>query len=194
MNKKMRDKYAKEKKERLMRSAPEAIQKEIDEHLLSGDIIDHLRKKEKMEDAERNFWRYNTLWRHIEDHLCYAEECALVDREGWHVQGSSAHSGVRLKGVRLGLEPVITFKLETDCRTRGEYYDDYDTDTQMHWVHAPIDLAVEWNEERWEEWLASEKAELDARKKKEAMDKLKRLVDKYPTEAAELIAKMEVKK
>ena len=174
------------RREYLTRPAPASIQKQIEEELFGDNILDHLRKKKKEEKVEANFWSYNPLWRYIEDHLEHAEECVLIDRTG-RVQGCGAHSGVYLKDVyeMIGGDPVLCFRCEV-------YYEGDDpewADQVGAHIYVPSELAVEWNEAKWNEFLSEEKRKRDERQKKEDTKKLRELVKKYPTLALLLTTK-----
>lgn len=192
MSHKLDKKYEAMRKERLMKlEVPDSLKKEVAENMLSDNILEHIAKKRLMTDAERHFWRYNKLWRHIEDHICHAGDCVLVDRVGSGVKGTSASSGVRLEEVSDRVlddeKHLLCFKFEADYWT-DECYDEYDRTTRTEWVYAPAELAVEWNDKKWKAFLAIKKNERNERIKKEEMKILYKLLKKYSKEATEILS------
>ncbi len=175
------------RREYLTRPAPASIQKQIEEELFGDNILDHLRKKKKEEKVEANFWIYNPLWRYIEDHLEHAKECVLIEREG-RIQGCSAHSGVYLKDVyeMIGDPPTLCFRC--DVYYENESDPEWSRESMAH-IYVPSELAVEWNEAKWNEFLSEEKRKRDESQAKEDTKKLRELVKKYPTLALLLTTK-----
>lgn len=169
------------------RGVPASVQKEIAEGLLADNIVDHLEKKKKMEDVEKKFWRYNPLWRSIEDHLMNATECVLINRKTT-IPCYNAYPGVYLKAVyKLALESMLCFRVEVDYKVDFDEDDYYGPDKTVDHIYVPIELAVEWNEEKWNEFLIEKKKDKDEKNKKKDMRKLSELLRKYPKVASEVL-------
>ena len=172
------------------REVPASIHKEIVEGLLADNIIDHLENKKKMEDVEKKFCRYNPLWRSIEDHLIYATECVLINRKAT-ISSYSAYPGVYIKSIyKMALEPILCFRVEIDYKADFDEDDYYGPDKTVEHIYVPIELAVEWNEEKWNEFLIEKKKERDEKNKDKDMEKLSELLRKYPKAASELSSEL----
>jgi hypothetical protein len=159
--------------------------------LLAEDIIAHTRIVQSAESAIKTYFhRHSKLMRAIHKHIGNPNaECFIIDRPPnpicrYSECGAAVHfKDLTVYGVQFDKDnkPYMPEDFQLTIEVEYEDEDTYnDTCTRSYWISVPIDLEVNFTQEKFNAWvngLAQKRKDEREAKDKEAMQTL---LKKYP--------------
>lgn len=169
------------------------------------NVIDALDKyRDLKSEIDRYFHFDSQLWRAIETHIGYAEDCALIEREAHPImtyRGTGAAVHLRRAYVYSTQYPTSDPKDAYDpdyfaMDIEVEYHDrDEDrTYTRTYCVKPPKSLEVDFTEERFLAWVEQERITLRQRIQAKLTTQLESLIKKNPELAATILKELTTNK
>jgi len=145
------------------------------------------------EQLGSHFRSKSPLWKAIWDHIAHAKDCVLIDRKSC----VSVHRGT---GHSINFMDLYACKdysklpaVEADffaIQLYVDYYDEEEDRDNMvkYTVNAPTELALNFTQKGFKEWIVSVKKERDAERNENDLKELERLVKKFPKKASSLVS------
>ena len=161
---------------------------------LVGNPVDLMKKMAKDNSLLHKYYHFDSkVWRNIVEHICYADDCVLIDRI------DERYGEVKIT-VHRGTGPAIRFvdahNYYDQCESEKdpvpsnvfcielavEYSDEYGHDCfeKEYRINVPVlledpELSQMEFELRWTEWIL----EMEEKKNKEKLEELKTTIEKF---------------
>jgi len=174
------------KEEKAAKARGDAFRAEEKAKLLNGNLVDHLKEIQRMEDVARRYYYWaSPLWKAIREHISRAQDCVLINRKGTIVSHRGTGSSVSCHNVVfVGYESIKNERLEFDITV--EYFGEgeensYQPNTyrSTHHLSVPPDLEENFTPAKFNQWVAEKKKKRDAEVEKAELKELARLKKKY---------------
>lgn len=159
----------------------------LDENGLRGSFVAHMNLLGKVKSELEHYFRIKSkCWRAIVDHLYKIKDCVIVQHpKDYFIPFDHAHGPcIRTKSAFLyvdqtatvyGLSMAVTYVHEEE----RDSYRPNGTERHYH-IQVPIDLEVEFTQEKFDAWIAHKRAAILSVTREEAIKNIKALRVEFP--------------
>lgn len=159
---------------------------QIIDQLVEKDIFAHMKKIREMEDVRYRYFRYcSKLWRAIENHIVYAKDCVLLNREN-KVMIHRGSYGVTISHLyiygELANKPSTHFgmNVEVEFIVADQEYEEWPATYKKNYdICVPIELERNFSLKDFNKWIMSCRKKRDQENNAAELAELKRLKAKY---------------